>query len=143
MTRFVRAVQLGYPRKCAITSLVMDVGLFDFELPETRIALRPASPRDSARMLVVHGDGKLEHARVRDLPDYLRRGDAIVVNDTKVIPARLHGRRLARPGAEGVGPKIELMLHKRIAPDRFLAFTRPAKKLMPGDRVRLAERLAA
>ena len=121
----------------------MDVSLFDFDLPEECIALRPARPRDSARMLVVHGDGGLEHARVRDLPHYLRRGDAIAVNDTKVIPARLHGRRLPRPGGEGDGAKIELMLHKRIAPDRFLAFARPAKKLMPGDRVRLAENLAA
>src|SRR3954468_13521870 len=107
----------------------MDVSLFDFELPEERIALRPASPRDSARMLVVHSDGGLAHARVRDLPNYLRPGDAIVVNDTKVIPARLHGRRTARAGADGSDAKIELMLLKRIAPDRFLAFARPAKKL--------------
>jgi S-adenosylmethionine:tRNA ribosyltransferase-isomerase len=121
----------------------MDVSLFDFELPEGRIALRPASPRDSARMLVVHGDGGLAHVRVRDLPNYLRRGDAIVVNDTKVIPARLHGRRLPRRDAEGEGAKIELMLHKRVAPDRFLAFARPAKKLAPGDRVQLAENFAA
>src|SRR6185295_17774969 len=74
----------------------MDVSLFDFELPEERIALRPASARDSARMLVVHRDGQLEHSRVRDLPNYLGCGDALVVNDTKVIPARLHGRRLPR-----------------------------------------------
>src|SRR5690348_7009316 len=72
----------------------MDVSLFDFELPEERIALRPAHPRDSARLLVVHADGTLRHAQVRDLPDLLRAGDVVVVNDTKVIPARLHGRRL-------------------------------------------------
>src|SRR6185437_4909687 len=100
----------------------MRVDTFDFELPEERIALRPASPRDSARMLVVHGDGRLEHSLICDLPNYLRRGDILVVNDTKVIPARLHGRRLPRAGAEGQGAGIELMLHKRIAPDRFLAF---------------------
>src|SRR6185437_11437496 len=101
----------------------MDVSLFDFELPEELIALRPASPRDSARMLVVHKDGRLEHRRVDDLPEYLRRGDVIVFNDTKVIPARLHGRRMAREGA-GEGAKVEVMLHKRIAADRYLAFAR-------------------
>jgi S-adenosylmethionine:tRNA ribosyltransferase-isomerase len=121
----------------------MDVSLFDFELPEGRIALRPAQPRDLARMLVVHGDGRLDHARVRDLPEFLQRGDVVVVNDTKVIPARLHGRRLPREGMEGEGARIEVMLHKRVAPDRFLAFARPAKKLVSGDRLQLGETLAA
>jgi len=121
----------------------MDVSLFDFELPEERIALRPAHPRDSARLLVVHRDGRFEHARVRDLPNYLRGGDLLVANDTKVIPARLHGRRLARAGMDGEGAKIELMLHKRLAPDCFLAFARPAKKLAPGDRLRFGEILSA
>jgi S-adenosylmethionine:tRNA ribosyltransferase-isomerase len=121
----------------------MDVSLFDFELPEERIALRPASPRDSARMLVVHADGSLQHAHVRDLPNYLRRGDALVVNDTRVIPARLHGRRLPRGGMAGEGAKIELLLHKRIAPDRFLAFARPAKKLARGDRLQLGQGMSA
>ncbi len=121
----------------------MDVNLFDFELPEERIALRPASPRDSARMLVVHKDGRLEHAHVRDLPNYLRCGDALVVNDTKVIPARLRGRRLPREGVSGKGAKIELMLHKRIASDRFLAFARPAKKLAAGDHLQIGEALSA
>jgi S-adenosylmethionine:tRNA ribosyltransferase-isomerase len=121
----------------------MDVSLFDFELPEERIALRPASPRDSARMLVVHGDGTLKHAQVRDLPDFLRQGDVVVVNDTKVISARLRGRRLPRDGAEGEGAKIELMLHKRTAPDRFLGFARPAKKLAVGDTLHLGETLIA
>jgi S-adenosylmethionine:tRNA ribosyltransferase-isomerase len=121
----------------------MDVGLFDFQLPEERIALRPAHPRDSARMLVVHANGTLQHACVRDLPNYLRGGDVVVVNDTKVIPARLHGRRLPRAGVEGEGAKIELMLHKRTAPDRFLAFARPAKKLAVQDQLRLGETLSA
>jgi S-adenosylmethionine:tRNA ribosyltransferase-isomerase len=67
----------------------MDVALFDYELPEERIALRPASPRDSARMLVVREDGSLVHAHVRDLPEFLRKGDCIVVNDSRVISARL------------------------------------------------------
>jgi S-adenosylmethionine:tRNA ribosyltransferase-isomerase len=87
----------------------MDVSLFDFELPEERIALRPASPRDSARMLVVWPDGRLEHRHVRDLPDYLTPGDALLVNDTKVIPARLRGQRLRKTGPAG----IEILLHRR------------------------------
>jgi len=116
----------------------MRVDTFDFDLPEDLIALRPASPRDSARMLVVHGDGRLEHARVYDLPDYLRSGDALVLNDTKVFPARLHGKRIGRGDTT---PKIEAMLHKRIAPDRFLAFARPARKLAAGDSVLLGAAL--
>lgn len=94
-------------------------------------------------MLVVHADGTLQHAQVRDLPNFLHRGDVLVVNDTKVIPARLHGRRLPRACMEGEGAKVELMLHKRIAPDRFLAFARPAKKIAAGDRLRLGETLSA
>jgi S-adenosylmethionine:tRNA ribosyltransferase-isomerase len=120
----------------------MDVSLFDFELPGELIALRPAAPRDAARMLVVHTDGRLEHRVVRDLPDYLRRGDCIVFNDTKVIPARLHGHRSPRDGV-GQGAKVEIMLHKRIASDRYLAFARPAKKLSPGDGLVLGENLSA
>ncbi|HJR56038.1 MAG TPA: tRNA preQ1(34) S-adenosylmethionine ribosyltransferase-isomerase QueA [Rhizomicrobium sp.] len=107
----------------------MDVSLFDFDLPDERIALRPASPRDSARLLVVHGDGRLEHRRVRDLPEYLEPGDALVVNDTRVIPARLHGLR--RRG-ETVA-RIELLLHRRLGDDHYAALARPAKKLAVGD----------
>ena len=118
----------------------MRVDEFDFELPEELIALRPASPRDSARMLVVRADGSLDHAHVRDLPNYLERGDVLVLNDTKVFPARLHGRRIGRGGTE---PKIEAMLHKRIAPDRFLAFARPARKLVAGDGLSLGQSLEA
>lgn len=118
----------------------MDVSLFDFDLPEELIALRPAEPRDSARLLVVHEDGRLEHARVRDLPQYLRARDVVVVNDTKVIQARLRGVRV-RPGSPGA--KIELLLHRRTAPDRFLAFARPAKKLGPDDALALGESIAA
>jgi S-adenosylmethionine:tRNA ribosyltransferase-isomerase len=118
----------------------MRVDAFDFDLPEDLIALRPASPRDSARMLVVRPDGSLEHAYVRDLPNYLRSGDALVLNDTKVFPARLHGRRIGRGTTE---PKIEAMLHKRTAPDRFLAFARPARKLSVGDALLLGSELQA
>ena len=121
----------------------MDVSLFDFDLPDDLIALRPARPRDSARMLVVHADGTLEHKHVRDLPEYLRAGDALVVNDTKVIPARLHGRRAPRAGQDGDGPRIEILLHRRLAPNRFSGFARPARKLLAGDRLHLGLSLEA
>lgn len=107
----------------------MDVSLFDFELPEERIALRPASPRDSARMMVVRSDGTIEHCHVRDLPGYLNAGDALVVNDTRVMPARLHGLRLRETGPA----KIEVLLHRRLSAARFAALARPARKLAVDD----------
>lgn len=107
----------------------MDVSLFDFELPEERIALRPASPRDSARMMVVQAAGALEHRHVRDLPDYLKSGDALVANDTRVMPARLHGMRMREAG----GAKIEILLHRRLDARRFAILARPARKLAVGD----------
>ena len=76
----------------------MDVSLFDFDLPEAQIALRPAVPRDAARLMVVEAGGRIAHRGMRDLPDYLRAGDALLVNDTKVIPARLYGQRLRQTG---------------------------------------------
>ncbi len=121
----------------------MDVAQFDFDLPEERIALRPARPRDAARMLVVRADGSMSHAHVRDLADFLRAGDALVVNDTKVIPARLYGRRSPRPGHQGDGPKVEILLHRRLGPSHFSAFARPARKLAIGDDLRLGETLQA
>lgn len=113
----------------------MDVAIFDFELPAERIALRPARPRDAARLLVVHEDGRIEHRAVRDLPELLRSGDRLVVNDTKVIRARLTGRREPRPGMAGEGPKIEITLHRREDASRFRALAKPARKLAPGDRL--------
>ncbi|HZQ40442.1 MAG TPA: tRNA preQ1(34) S-adenosylmethionine ribosyltransferase-isomerase QueA [Rhizomicrobium sp.] len=113
----------------------MDVSLFDFELPEDRIALRPAVPRDAARMLVVHADGRLEHRHVRDLPEYLRAGDALLLNDTKVIPARLFGQRLRESGPA----RIEILLHRRLGPDRYSVLARPARKLAVGDALRFGE----
>lgn len=107
----------------------MDVSLFDFDLPEAQIALRPASPRDSARLMVVEADGRIAHRSLRDLPDYLRAGDALLVNDTKVIPARLHGQRLRDTGPA----KLEILLHQRLAADRYRVLARPARKLAPGD----------
>jgi S-adenosylmethionine:tRNA ribosyltransferase-isomerase len=113
--------------------------LFDFDLPEDRIALRPASPRDSARLLVVRPGGALEHRHVRDLPELLRSGDVTVMNDTKVLPVRLTGRR--EPREQGEGAAIEVTLIARTAPDRWRAYARPAKRLREGDIVRLGKDL--
>jgi S-adenosylmethionine:tRNA ribosyltransferase-isomerase len=116
----------------------MQTDLFDFELPPERIALRPASPRDAARLLVVRpgATAQFEDRGVRELPDLLRPGDALVVNDTRVIPARLVGRRLGRGGTE---PRIEATLHRRLDGSRWRAFVRPAKRLAVGDVVRFGE----
>jgi S-adenosylmethionine:tRNA ribosyltransferase-isomerase len=113
----------------------MDVSLFDFELPESLIALRPASPRDSARLMVVDADGGIAHRRVRDLPGFLEVGDALLVNDTKVIPARLHGQRLRDGQATQLAAKVEILLHRRLDKDRFSVLARPARKLVTGDRL--------
>ena len=113
----------------------MRTELFDFTLPEDRIALRPASPRDSARLLVVRPGAtpELEDRIVRDLPALLRRGDAVVVNDTKVFPANLHGRRLGRGEHE---PAIAATLIRRLDGSRWRALVKPAKRLAVGDMVR-------
>ncbi|MDB5532337.1 MAG: tRNA preQ1(34) S-adenosylmethionine ribosyltransferase-isomerase QueA, partial [Hyphomicrobiales bacterium] len=115
----------------------MRVDLFDFDLPEDRIALRPMEPRDAARLLVVTPDAPQTIADrfVRDLPDLLQPGDAIVVNDTKVIPARLSGVRVR---GEAVA-HIDVTLHKRESGNRWRAFVRPAKKLNIGERIRFGE----
>lgn len=108
---------------------------FDFHLPEDRIALRPADPRDSARLLVVR-DGTLKDRVIRDLVDFLNPGDALVFNDTRVIPARLSGVR-HRTGADGeiLSVDVEATLHHRDAPDAWSAFMKPGKRLKVGDRV--------
>ena len=115
----------------------MRTDLFDFDLPSDRIALRPASPRDAARLLVVRPNEtpELDDRGVHDLPGLLRAGDALVVNDTKVICARLTGRRISRP----TEPKIEATLTGRLDGSRWRAFARPAKKLEPGDVVRFGD----
>jgi S-adenosylmethionine:tRNA ribosyltransferase-isomerase len=117
----------------------MRTDAFDFALPEDRIALRPATPRDAARLLVVRPGEAVEREdrTMSDLPALLRGGDAIVVNDTKVMPANLHGRRLGR--GEGGGdrePAIAATLTKRLDGSRWRALVRPAKRLKPGDVVR-------
>ncbi|RAI37582.1 tRNA preQ1(34) S-adenosylmethionine ribosyltransferase-isomerase QueA [Rhodoplanes roseus] len=115
----------------------MRTDLFDFDLPPERIALRPASPRDSARLLVVRPGGAPELADhiVRDLPGLLRAGDQIVVNDTKVIPAQLFGRRLGR----GLEVAIEATLVERIDGSRWRALVKGSKKLAVGDTVRFGD----
>ncbi|MGZ5935615.1 MAG: tRNA preQ1(34) S-adenosylmethionine ribosyltransferase-isomerase QueA [Rhizomicrobium sp.] len=118
----------------------MRVDEFDFVLPEDRIALRPAVPRDAARLLVVGPKGEFSHRFVRDLPDLLHQGDCLVLNDTKVIAARLRGHRVGRGVAS---PKVEMLLHKRISADAFLAFARPARKLAAGDELVLGNSLVA
>src|SRR6202163_1479291 len=110
----------------------MRTDLFDFELPAGSIALRPASPRDSARMLVVQPDGVLRDRNVSDLPLLLEPGDQLVVNDTRVIAAQLKGRRIGRD----TEPKIEATLIKRLDGSRWQALVKPARKLSPGDVVR-------
>lgn len=117
----------------------MRVDLFDFELPEDRIALRPASPRDAARLLVVKPGDALGDRVVRDLPDLLRPGDVLVVNDTKVIPAELRGERVR---GEHVTP-VSVTLHRRTGPDRWQVFARPARRLAPGDALRFGTGLTA
>lgn len=115
----------------------MRVDDFDFELPESRIALKPANPRDEARMLHVGAGGALQDLRVIDLPSILRPGDMLVLNDTRVIPAQLAGTRNAR-GAEGEPVSIDVTLIKRLAGEeelgaRWSAFIRPAKRLKADD----------
>ena len=112
----------------------MRVDLFDFDLPEENIALRPAEPRESARLLVVDPGGEpvLTDRTVADLPAFLRPGDALVFNDTKVIPAQLEGIR-HRDGAGG--QRVSATLHMRVAPDRWKAFARPGKRIKTGDRI--------
>jgi S-adenosylmethionine:tRNA ribosyltransferase-isomerase len=112
----------------------MRVDLFDFDLPPERIALRPAFPRDAARLLLLDRAGTAD-ATVRDLPRLLRAGDMLVFNDTRVIPAQLDGRR----GEARIG----VTLHKREGPRDWIAFVRNAKRVRPGDRIDFADGVAA
>ena len=121
----------------------MKLSDFDFHLPEDRIALRPARPRDSARMLHVGADGALADRGVLELPDLLREGDLMVFNDTRVLPASLSGVRPARAAGGGGDARVEINLHRRDGPDRWRAFARPAKRLRDGDAVRFGDRLEA
>lgn len=110
----------------------MRVDLFDFDLPEESIALRPANPRDSAKLLIVN-DG-LQDFQVRDLPELLQAGDVLLFNDTKVIPTQLQGVRYREDATTG----IAVTLHTRLSSDRWLCFAKGAKKLKPSDRIRFS-----
>jgi S-adenosylmethionine:tRNA ribosyltransferase-isomerase len=112
----------------------MRVDLFDFDLPPDRIALRPARPRDAARMLLVEG-GKLSDRKVLDLPETLRPGDVLIFNDTRVIPAQLEGRR----GDASVGAT----LHKRESLREWWAFVRNARRVRDGDVIEFGEGVKA
>jgi S-adenosylmethionine:tRNA ribosyltransferase-isomerase len=120
------------PYSRAMTRTAMKTDLFDFDLPPDRIALRPVSPRDAAKLLVVKPEA-LEDCTVADLPDLLRAGDCLVVNDSKVIAARLKGRRIGRGAAE---PSIEATLIKCIDGSQWRAFILGAKKVEVGDTLR-------
>ena len=113
----------------------MKLADFDFHLPEDRIALRPANPRDSARLLLVRPGEALQDQQVRDLPDLLRAGDVLVVNDTRVIPARLKGVRVR--GDSRIA--VEATLHQPKSGHVWTAFMRPGKKLAAGDRLHFGE----
>lgn len=121
----------------------MNVDQFDFDLPDSAIALRPAKPRDAAKMLQVAADGTLSDHRVRDLPSLLRAGDVLVINDTRVLPAALSAVRPAREHGGGGDVTIGVNLHKREADNRWRAFVRPAKRLREGDEVYFSDRLSA
>src|SRR6476659_2681300 len=118
----------------------MRTDLFDFELPDSAIALRPVEPRDAARLLVVHpvkgssarDDADLADRSVRDLPGLLNPGDALVFNDTRVIRAALSGIRM-RGEAQA---KVDFNLTKQLSESVWRAFARPAKRLEKGDRIR-------
>jgi S-adenosylmethionine:tRNA ribosyltransferase-isomerase len=113
------------------------VDLFDFDLPEALIALRPAAPRESARMLLVRpgSDAELDDRHVSELPRLLVPGDVLVLNDTRVIPARLCGSRTRGEATA----RIEILLHRRLSGASWRAFARPAKRLDIGDRIVFGE----
>lgn len=122
----------------------MRVDEFDFDLPEDRIALKPASPRDSARLLHVDGE-RFGDFTVADLPRLLKRGDLLVLNDTKVIPAQLSGRRASREGGDPIA--IDVTLIKRLgdapAGARWKAFVRPGKRVKVGDVISFGDEFSA
>ena len=119
----------------------MHLSEFDFHLPEENIALRPMEPRESARLLVVRPGSEvaLDDAHVFDLPSLLNPGDALVINNTRVLPARLKGERVR----DGVSARIEATLVQRLTPDVWRALVRPAKRLREGDTITFREDLTA
>lgn len=120
----------------------MRVDLFDFELPESLIALRPARPRDSARLLLVPETGAFEDRAVREAPRLFRRGDLLVFNDTRVIPAALTA---VRPARDALAPDVNVSLNliERMGANRWRALAKPGKRLKPGDTLVFADALNA
>ena len=112
----------------------MDLTPFQFDLPEHLIALRPVEPQDAARLLVVHADGRLEDASVRDVPHYLSAGDVMVFNDTRVLPAALKGVRPARDAA-GQDVTCDVNLTQKVDDRHWRALARPGRRLKPGDTI--------
>lgn len=111
---------------------------FNYYLPEELIAQTPVEPRDSARMLVYHRDsGKMEDRHFYDIVEYLRPGDVLVINDTKVLPARIYGKRA------GSGGKVEFLLHKRLGITDWEVLVKPARKALPGAVIEFSDRLSA
>lgn len=110
---------------------------FYYDLPERLIAQTPAEPRDSARMLVYdRGTGETAHRHFYDLPDYLKRGDILVINNTRVLPARIYGHK-------ATGARVELLLHKRRSLTEWEVLARPARKAEPGTELIFSDRLRA
>ena len=106
----------------------MNINEFDYHLPQELIAQKPADKRDGSRLMVVHRDtGEVEHRHFYDILEYLKPGDCLVMNNSKVLPARLFGVK------EGTGAKVEFLLIKRIQGDVWETMVRPGKRLKPGD----------
>lgn len=112
----------------------MRVDIFDFQLPDDRIALRPAVPRDAAKMLIVGKEAELINGQVADLPDFLSDGDVLVLNDTRVIPAQFEGLRIRGDNQL----KVSATFHMRVAQNAWKAFIRPAKRIKQGDQIRFS-----
>ncbi len=121
----------------------MKLDAFDFNLPEENIALRPARPRDSARLLQVAEDGHLTDHIVSELPSLLKKSDVLVLNETKVLRAAMSAIRPARAHGGGGDVKLDINLHTQISESEWRAFVRPAKRLRVGDMVHISERLSA
>ena len=120
----------------------MDLSPFDFELPEQQIALRPVEPRSAARLLVVHGDGRLVDAHIRDLPELLPAGSMLVFNDTRVLPAALSAIRPARD-ANGRDVEVSINLVEPVEVGRWKALARPGKRLNVGDQLAIGADFSA
>lgn len=116
----------------------MNVTDFDYDLPEEYIAQTPCQKRDGSRLMVVDkGTGKITHERFFDIRTYLKPGDCLVLNDSRVLPARIFGKKMS------TGAKVECLLTKRIEGDRWESLVRPGKKLKPGDKLSFGDNLTA